>query len=136
MSKHSDEMRKQRMRKRARGIARAVEPEARELAGGIPDQYVGVLQTIELMLLGTVRADRRIDDSTIEEGLIAAIEGRTDEDEVVTKVIGGLSATRASRPDIPPPAWRDCLRTILDTLRLHSTRRPGDYGYLRFISPY
>ena len=136
MSKHADEMRKQRMRKRARGIARTGEPEPRELAGGVPEQYVGVLQTIELMLLGTVRADRRIDDSVVEAGLVAAIEGRTDEDEVVTKVIGGLSAVRASRPDIPPPAWRDCLRTILDALRHHSTRRPGDYGYLLSISPY
>jgi hypothetical protein len=51
-------------------------------------------------------------------------------------VVGGLSAVRESRPDIPLPVWRDSLRTILDTLRLHSTRRPGDYGYLRFISPY
>jgi glycerate kinase len=136
MSKHSDEMRKQRMRKRARGIARTVEPESRELAGGIPEQYLGVLQTIELMLLGTVRADRRIDDSVMEAGLVAAIEGRADEDEVVAKVIAGLDAVRASRPDMPLPAWRDCLRTILDTLRLHSTRRPGDYGYLLFISPY
>jgi hypothetical protein len=136
MSKRSDEMRKQRMRKRAMGIPRTLAPEPRELADGIPEQYVDVLQNIELMLLGTVRADRRVDDSVIEEGLVAAIEGQADEDELVTKVTAGLNAVLASRPDMPKPAWRDSLRTILDTLRRHSTRRPGDYGYLRFISPY
>jgi hypothetical protein len=136
MSKRADEMRKQRMRKRALGIPRTSEPEPRELPGGIPEQYLGILQTVEMMLLGTVRTDRRIDDSVIEAGLIAAIDGKAGEGELVAKVVAGLNAARASAANMPLPAWRDSLRTILDTLRLHSTRRPGDYGYLRFISPY
>ena len=43
---------------------------------------------------------------------------------------------RGVRGDTPDKVWRDGLRVICDSVRLHSSFRPGDRGYLNFVSPF
>ena len=95
-----------------------------------------VLQNIEFVLVTRYREDRTIDDRIIADALEAAIHGDTPEDTLAQSLNESLEGMREFRHDISDETWRDCLRTVLQSVHRHSSLRPGSRGYLDFVSDF
>jgi hypothetical protein len=141
MSKQSEELRKQRMRKRARGIPR-IPPSSSpgQLLKRMPQEHSDVLQNIEFMLAQNWREDPRVDDAVLDTALELALTASTDDqpiaDSRVAHVLATLGGIRDMRADVPDDVWHDCLLTVRQSVRRHSSCRPGERGYLEFVSPF
>ena len=98
--------------------------------------YRDVLQNIEFVLVTEWRDIPRADDADVEKALLGALNGEARGDARVHRMVDGLSEMRAFRSDIVEPTWRDCLRTVLQSVRRHSSRRPGERSYLHFAAAF
>ena len=99
-------------------------------------EHQDVLQNIEFALVAEYRNDRTIDDCIIAEVLKSAIHNNAPTDDRAQSLDRGLREIRQLRSDVPDDVWRDCLRTILQSVRLHSSLKQGSKGYLNFVSDY
>jgi hypothetical protein len=95
-----------------------------------------VLQNIEFVLVKLWRQDPAIDDRAATTALRASLAGREPDDPRAAELFRSLAEIRAMRADVPEDVWRGCLRTVDDSVRRHSDRRPGETGYLRFASQF
>ena len=95
-----------------------------------------VLQNIEFVLVTRYREDRTIDDRIVADALEAAIHGDTPEDTLAQSLNESLEGMREFRREISDETWRDCLRTVLQSVHRHSSLRPGSRGYLDFVSDF
>jgi uncharacterized alpha-E superfamily protein len=98
--------------------------------------YPDVLQNIEFVLISQYREDRRIDDRIVVDALKAAIRDGTSEDDLVESLNMELEEVRLFRSDVSDDIWRDCLRTVLQSVHRHSDLRPGEQEYLDFVSDF
>jgi hypothetical protein len=102
-------------------------------------EHQDVLQNIEAALVGTARRTRAIDDRMIDQALricIEAIDLPEDCDARVSALCSNLESVRSLRTDISNDTWICGLRTVHDSVKVHSTRMPGDTGYLDFVSQF
>src|SRR5262249_23860842 len=98
-----------------------------------------VLQNIEFLLVTCAREDPAIDDDIIDRALQVAM-GRSDvpweTDPRVMTLCDALEGIRESREDVAETIWRAGLRTVDESVRRHSARKPGEKSYLQFVGPY
>ena len=102
-------------------------------------EHGDVLQNIESGLVSTARQMRGIDDRMIEQALRVCIDQAElpdDCDIQVSALCSRLESVRSFRGDISDQIWVEGLRTIHDSVKLHSSLVPGDRSYLDFVSPY
>jgi hypothetical protein len=99
-------------------------------------QHADVLQNIESTLLSTYREDDQVDDAVVFAALEASIAGKETTDILVADLVDQLAAVREFRLDQPVEVWRDCLRVVRDSVKLHSSLSPGDTSYLNFVGRY
>ena len=116
-----------------RGGAR---PGAHALLERMRTEYEDVLQNIEFVLIKGYQEDGSVDDAIVAEALLGVLRG-----EIPTGTRSGtlaemLCKMRRMRCDIPDNVWRDCLRTVLQSVRRHSSGRRGDCGYLHFVERF
>jgi len=95
-----------------------------------------VLQNIEFTLISEYRKDGSIDDRIVAEVLKAAIRGEEPESARAQSLNEDLEEIREFRADVPDDIWRDGLRTVLQSVHRHSNLRPGERGYLDFVSDF
>ena len=95
-----------------------------------------ILQNIEFILVTRHREDRSIDDRIVADALKAAINGDMPEDTFAQSLNESLEGMREFRSDVSDEIWRDCLRTVLQSVRRHSNLTPGSRGYLDFVSDF
>ena len=95
-----------------------------------------VLQNIEFVLVTRHREDRSIDDRIVADALEAAIHGDTPEDNLAQSLNESLEGMREFRCDISDEIWRDCLRTVLQSVHRHSSLARGSRAYLDFVSDF
>jgi len=117
-----------------RNLSATVGP--RKLMKRMTQDHQDVLQNIEFVLVTGYREDRTIDDRIIADALEAAIHGDTPEDNLAHSLNESLEGMREFRHDISDETWRDCLRTVLQSVHRHSSLRPGSRGYLDFVSDF
>ncbi len=99
-------------------------------------QHADVLQNIESALLSSYREDDQVDDAVVFAALEASIAGKEPTDLLVAELVDQLAAVREFRLDQLDEVWRDCLRVVRDSVKLHSSLSPGDTSYLNFVSRY
>jgi uncharacterized alpha-E superfamily protein len=102
-------------------------------------EHPDVLQNIEAELVAVARRTRGIDDRMIDQALRICIEATDlpeDCDPRVSALCSNLASVRSLRTDISEDTWICGLRTVHDSVKLHSARMPGDKGYLDFVSQY
>lgn len=101
--------------------------------------HLDVLQNIEFILVTYARRDPAIDDDIIDRALQIAM-GRTDvvgeTDPRVMTLCEGLEQMRETRQDVSDTIWRAGLRTVDESVRRHSSLKPGEKSYLQFVGPY
>ena len=107
---------------------------SRKLLKRMPRDHLDVLQNIEFVLITGYRDDRSIDDRIVAHALEAAINDNVPDDPRSVSLNDGLENIRELRSDISDDIWRDALRTVLQSVHRHSSRRPGARDYLDFIS--
>jgi uncharacterized alpha-E superfamily protein len=117
-----------------RNLSATVGP--RKLMKRMTQDHQDVLQNIEFVLVTQYREDRSIDDRIIADALEAAIHGDTPEDTLAQSLNESLEGMREFRREISDETWRDCLRTVLQSVHRHSSLRPGSRGYLDFVSDF
>ena len=101
--------------------------------------HVDVLQNIEFALVSSARMDPFIDDRLIDVALREAIqqnEPSDDSEPQIGMMYEQLQEIRAMREDVSDEIWRAGLRTVQDSVRRHSSLRPGEKTYLQFVSQY
>ncbi|OHB74672.1 MAG: hypothetical protein A2Z25_09335 [Planctomycetes bacterium RBG_16_55_9] len=98
--------------------------------------HVDVLQNIEFALISGYREDRGIDDRIIAEALRAAIRDETPESDRAKSLLYELEQVYGLRCDVSDDVWKDGLRTVLQSVRRHSSLRPGERNYLDFVSDF
>jgi hypothetical protein len=105
----------------------------------ITRDHPDVLQNIEFILVSCAREDPAIDDDIIDRAIQVAL-GRWDvageTDPRVMTLCNALEGIRATREDVPETIWRAGLRTVDESVRRHSARKPGEKSYLQFVGPY
>ena len=100
--------------------------------------HLDVLQNIEFALVNCARKDPTIDDRVIDQALQVAMQ-QTDaggSDPRVVMLCDLLDGMRAYRQEVPENIWHAGLRTVDDSVRRHSTLRPGEKSYLEFVKKY
>jgi len=95
-----------------------------------------VLQNIEFALVDAYRRSKGVDDRLCHDAIESALTGGRDPSEMVAELTEQLAVIRRMRPDAPDKAWQDSLRVVADSIRLHSSRKPGETDYLDFVSPF
>lgn len=98
--------------------------------------HQGVLQNIEFAIVSCRRNNNKIDDSVIAGTLKAAIHSEEPTGELSAELKRDLDDIRQTRSDIADDLWRNGLRTILQSVHLHSNLRPGSRGYIDFVSQF
>ena len=98
--------------------------------------HVDVLQNIEFVLLSGYRDDRSIDDRIIANALKAAVLEELSEDARVQSLNESLDHMRRVRSDVPDDVWSAGLQTVLQSVRRHSSLKPGARAYLNFVSGF
>ena len=63
-------------------------------------------------------------------------QGTVPEEPRARDVLARLKSVRELRADVAPETWQDGLRVVADSVRNHSTLRPGDVGHLTFVSSF
>jgi hypothetical protein len=140
MSKHAEEMRKERMRKRAKGIPHLPPAESpSKLLRRMPEEHPDVLQNIEFSVVQAWRDDPRVDDAAADTALRLALADESVDsakDAQVRRILIALEAMRDLRSDIADEVWRDALLTVKQSVRRHSACQPGERRYLHFTAPF
>lgn len=98
--------------------------------------HADVLQNIEFALVSAWREEGAIDDRTVTLALKAAVAENTPTDALAGRLVDGLTAARTFRSDVSDAIWLAGLKVVLESVRTHSDARPGDRGYLNFVSNY
>jgi len=117
-----------------RNLSATVGP--RKLMKRMTQDHQDVLQNIEFVLVTGYREDRTIDDRIIADALKAAINGGMPEDTLAQSVNESLEGIRELRSDVSDEIWRNCLKTVLQSVHKHSSLRPGSRDYLDFVSNF
>jgi hypothetical protein len=99
-------------------------------------EHEEVLEVIERACVTRWREHHDVDDQTVDLALHSAIVGETPDDAGVSDLAADLAIGRAGLGDTPDQVWIDALRVVRDSVRRHSTRKPGEIGYLKFIDEY
>jgi hypothetical protein len=102
-------------------------------------EHQDVLQNIEMGLVGTARENRGVDDRMIDQALRVCMNGADlpdDCDVRVRALCEKLEMIRLLREDISDDVWASGLRTVHDSVKLHSSLASGDTSYLDFVSQY
>ena len=99
-------------------------------------EHEEVLEVIERACLTRWREHQDIDDRAVDLALHAAIVGETPDDPAVADLAADLAIGRAGLGDTPDQVWVDALRVVRDSVARHSSRRPGESEYLKFIDEY
>ena len=140
MSKQAEEMRRQRMRKRAKGIPHLPPSESLgKLLRRMPEEHPDLLQNIEFFLVQAWRDDPRVDDEAADTALRLALAGESPDsakDPQVRRILIALGAVWELRDDLTDDVWHDALLTVKQSVRRHSTCRPGERRYLHFAAPF
>ena len=100
------------------------------------NEYEDVLQNIEFVLVQGYREDRSIDDVIVAEALLGALHGEVPAGERSGRLAEKLAGMRQVRRDVPDNVWRNCLRTVLQSVRRHSSGRRGNRSYLLFVEGF
>jgi len=101
--------------------------------------HLDVLQNIEFGLVHCANEDPSIDDSTIAQALRCCIRGTELGDEADPRVVqlcDSVMQMRDLREDVSEELWATGLRTVLGSVKDHSTLQPGDKSYLKFVGEY
>jgi hypothetical protein len=101
--------------------------------------HTDVLQNIEFALVRCAREDPGIDDSVVDQALQISKRGAEPTEDVdprVAAVCSALAGIRSFRHEIPDAIWVAGLRTVDESVRRHSSLRPGEKSYLTFVEPY
>ena len=142
MSKLKRMRRKRAAQKKANIRLMALQSQNKEILGPrkllkrMTRDYQDVLQNIEFVLVSQYRENRRIDDRIVADALKAAIRGDTAEHVLAESLNEGLEEMRLFRSDVSDDIWRDCLRTVLQSVHRHSYLRPGEREYLDFVCSF
>jgi len=105
----------------------------------ITDQHQDVLQNIEMACMMAWQKKPAIDDATLLRGLVAAMLRTRPEDPLAATVYDEIDAMHALRRqvhEIEDALWLDSLRVVAESVRTHSSLRPGASEYLDFIRPF
>lgn len=102
----------------------------------ITRSHEDVLQNIEFTLVDSWRLNDEIDDYAVHLALIAAMRDDPPQSRLAHDIFIRLAMIRAIREDVAPDVWLDALRVVDQSVRNHSSLRPGDHSYLAFILPY
>ena len=104
---------------------------------------VDVLQNIEFAIVREARHDPDVDDRVIFDALEAVLRDTPPEYPRAARILVSLTGMRDLRDSLPAPegqtsdkVWRDGIRTVRDSVRRHSSLRPGARGYLNFVSAF
>ena len=112
------------------------EPGSGKLLKRMTRDHQDLLQNIEFVFISRYREDRHIDDRIVADALKAAIDGYTAEDALAESLNKGLEKVRLFRSDVSDDIWRDGLLTVLQSIRRHSSLRPGEREYLDFVGHF
>jgi hypothetical protein len=109
---------------------------SRRLMKRMSRDHPDLLQNIEFVLVTDWRENHQVDDAAAEEALRTVLGEGTPRSPLAEGIVEHLAAMREFRSDIPDHIWRDAVLTVLQSVRRHSLRRPGEQAYLRFASPF
>ena len=102
----------------------------------VRERHEDVLQNIEFALVSAWRENRAVDDRAVSHALRASMSRDAPDDPVAAEIFDRLAAMRSFREDVSDEVWMAALRRIDASVRLHSSRDPGDRSYLRFADQF
>ena len=127
---------KKRRQQRPRPVARDVGAIGVAAMRRMSEDHPDVLQGIEFALVEAFRRDDDVDDVVVLSAMRAFILGDEPSEEAARNIWAVLHNVRNSRTDISNELWCDALRVVMDSVRRHSSLRPGSIEYLAFVSNF
>ena len=98
--------------------------------------HLGLLRGIEKTFVDAHRRSADVDDRACHAAVEVALALRTTDDPRVTDLADRLAEVRHKRCWESDATWQDALRVVATSIRNHSERRPGEKGYLSFVSVF
>jgi hypothetical protein len=98
-------------------------------------RHLDVLKNIETVLVRAHRLSDAVDDAACREAVESCLAGKAPRQAIAALVADKLSACR-SAGNLPDRAWRDALRVVADSVRLHSQCLPRQTDYLSFVDHF
>lgn len=95
-----------------------------------------VLQNIEVVFAQRHGRRHDIDDLAVFTAIRARVMKTEPEDPIAGELVAALDDMRALRSDLSDDLWRDALIVIANSVKFHSSLRPGETNYLRFIEQF
>lgn len=117
-----------------RKMARQKRKSSAKLLKHMSRDHLDVLQNIEAILVDGHRRAQDIDDCVALDALRAALRDEAPNHPAARLLLDGLKEVREMRPNLSGQVWRDALTVVMDSVRTHSTLRPGATGYFDFVS--
>ena len=99
-------------------------------------EHSDLLQNIEFVLVTGHRQDPSIDDRMVLTALKCVLRADVPDDLRAITLVENLLEVEEMRNDVPEHVWHECLRVVMESVRNHSTLKPGATGYLDFVAPY
>lgn len=120
------------MRKLARKQMRA----SVGLTKRVAREHLVVLQGIESVLARAYRSIEAVDDAVCLEAVSSVLALRAADDPIAAVLADKLAQVRSRLSLVSPADWADALKVVGQSIRTHSSCRPGDVNYLAFIDHY
>ena len=95
-----------------------------------------VLKDIESTLVRAYRQIEDVDDAICHASIESALMGQAPKHPLAALLAGNMAAARKLRSEVPDNAWQDALRVVAGSIRNHSSRQPGEIGYLAFVNVF
>jgi|GEM_PF-5848301 hypothetical protein len=96
----------------------------------------GLLMAVEMGIQQIFHQSGAFRDEHAAAALVAAIRDETASltDPQAVRCAELVSRIRQDHPQLDPEVWRDCLRTILDSIRYHGGHSQSPTAYLDFVA--
>jgi hypothetical protein len=98
--------------------------------------HADVLHAIEFALLDGHKHAPGIDDRIALDALRCMHNDTVPSDLLAIDLVEKLIEAREMHAKLPELVWNECLRVVMDSVRRHSTLKPGATIYLDFIANF
>jgi len=92
-----------------------------------------VLRDIETVLVRAARQFNDVDDAACHAAIESLLTDQPARDSLSAMLADGLRRVRRLHRDVTEEVWQDSLRVVARSIRNHSSREPGEVGYLAFV---
>ena len=99
-------------------------------------RHEDLLRRIETVFVMAYRQSEEVDDRACHAAIESTLMGRPSHHPIAAMLAESLGQVRHAGSGGGDQAWGDALRVVAQSIRNHSSRQPGEVGYLAFVDMF